>query len=269
MTTLSALSDPTSLCKIQTLFVPVHLSSSSTLSEAIYTHWTDVIKRNQSLRGDDLRRPSPSSAAITSNHQTRTASSSRFFPPSSGSISRSPSNHHVHLAYPSHPPARHLYPLSLLRVASFPLIVIGIAVDPEEEDEEELVNGYSVVEDGGDIGRASTPIPSNPGHRKKPPEREEDPMVAFGQSMSRLFPPTSPFPLVKRLVMVPPHVARSPSAKPSPTKNGSSKGMTADGSGRRDVVYAPSEGLAAWTRRMLGEAIAEALEELGELVRQL
>ncbi len=278
-TSLSSLSDPTSLAKLQILVIPLKLSSSSSplLSEATYEHWSSLIRRHQTIRSDELRRPSPessSSASSFSTHARRHVPSARFFPTSSGtSASRAPSSTTMHLSYPSHPPARHLYPLSLLRMTIFPLVVIGVAVDPGELSP---VEGYSVDEEEaevtGDIGQASAPIAST--STQEPVQPPSSPTETFDNALQNLFPPTSPFPLVRRLVLVP---SQTPSStpKPSPAMNG--RGEQQDqagdaGKGKmldKQTVYAPTEGVEGWVRKMMGEVVGDVLVELGELVRRI
>jgi hypothetical protein len=311
---LSLTSDPTSLAKIQILLVPVHLSSSNSkstsvatetpvLTEAIYRHWASLIKRHQTLRGDEIRRPSSQSSA--SSHSRDGAfpdnAKHRFFPSTSNSgqsVSRGgeagpgttsssggrgPSqSQHVHVTYPSHPPARHLYPLSLLRMAGFPLVVIGIAVDTDygahhagpssSPLNNQSVKGYAVAEeneeDAGDIGEASTPVA--PTFREIPPRSKArvSPTAVFEQTLSTLFPDTSPFPLVRRLIVVPPELPSS-----SNTRNGdrSTPRPNADRDKRRDegeVLRAPEDGGDSWIGKVMGEVIGDVLGELGEIVSQ-
>jgi len=166
--------------------------------------------------------------------------------------------------------------LGLLRLAAFPLVVIGIAVDPGGTIEP--VKGYTVdeedAEDTGDIGQASAPVaPAFLEEPVKPPSTLSD---SFYRAIDGLFPPTSPFPLVRRLVIVPPHLPRNPTPRPSLVKNGSNGRIPgSEEEGRRggkgeqregEVVYAPSEGIEGWVNRMMGEVVGEVLSELGELV---
>jgi hypothetical protein len=227
--TLSIISDPVSLAKIQVLVVPIHLSTGH-LSEAIYGHWSDLIKRHTTLRGDEIPRP-----YSRQGHQRGGGDGDpklRFFPPPSGtSVSKTTSNQHIHLAFPSHPPARHLYPLSLLRLAGFPLVVVGVAVDPGNEG----VQGYSL-------------------------EEETEEMA------------TTPFPLVKRMILVLEEIPSSKSARSSPTKadpRAAARAALERGQGPLgpDIVRVPSEGSESWIGRLLGEVVGDVLSELGETVR--
>ena len=270
-TSLSPGSDPTSLAKIQILLIPIHLSSPSspTLSEATYVHWTTLIKRHQSIRREDVG--VPKALALYSSSSSRTAAPrARFFPTlSGGPIPNPPSHNHVHLAYPSQPPPRHLYPLSLLRMASFPLVIIGIAAEPEEQTEP--VKGYSVderdSEDTGDLGQASS---------SDAPAIEGDPVSdALANAMQSLFPATSPFPLVRKLILVPPHITKNSSPPSSlgtardgvtPRKDGDGTKAEKSQIGEGLVLHAPTEGTERWIGRMLGGILGELMAELGDLV---
>ena len=276
---LSPLGDPVSLGKVQVLLVPVHLNAPAggpQLTEAIYDFWTSLIKRHQTLRGDEVRRPGPSIASTSQSH-TRGASGessrTRFFPTSTGtSISRATTSNHVHLSYPRHPPARHLYPLSLLRLASFPLVVIGIAVDSGSAPS---AKGYSLSngEEDGDLGQASTPTaPTFTKHTVPPPIAT--PAQAFDQTLQTLFPDTSPFPIVRRLIVVPDEVPRSPSPRPSPRKspgpNHAFRPEAGGGKGAEEgVSFAPLDGADSWVGRLLGEVIGDLFGELGEMATAL
>lgn len=266
---LSLTSDPVSLGKIQVLIVPVHLPGTH-LSEAIYEHWASLVRRHTTLRGDEIRRPYSASSSVSGqgqpNGHTRGASGAenpkaRFFPPPSGtSISKTASNQHVHLAYPLHPPARHLYPLSLLRMATFPLVVIGVAVDPSSSG----TQGYSLKEEGEE--EASTPQVLT--HTAT--AATADPAKGLEDTISSLFPNTSPFPLVRRLVLVPPTVPSSRSARSSPVKAdpraAASAALDSGGGQGSGVLRAPTEGTESWAGRTLGEVVGEVLSELGETV---
>lgn len=253
---LSHLTDPIALGKLQILLVPVHGTSSprQTIPDSIYLHWSDSIRRHASIRSDELIRPD-----IAPSHVRGGPSSSprsRFFPSNTASsVSRANVNQHVHLAYPSHPPAKHLFPLSLLRMTAFPLVVIGIGVAPGHDE------GYTVDGEGGDIGEASTPRQS-----KFPPHQSNvDPMAALEDTLAGLLPPSSAYPLVKRLVLVPPTTPDSPHVYTSPRKaaNGFDKGK---GRGAGDVRVAPADGGDAWCGRLIAEVVGELLGELGEIV---
>ena len=258
---LSLISDPVSLAKIQVLVVPVHLSTGH-LSEAIYGHWSDLIKRHTTLRGDEIRRPY---SYPRQGHQRGGVDADpklRFFPPPSGtSVSKTTSNQHVHLAFPSHPPARHLYPLSLLRLAGFPLVVIGVAVDPGNEK----IQGYSLDEEAE--AEATTPLASTFDQAKPRTTRQ-----AFEETIKTLFPASSPFPLVKRMLLVPEDIPSVRSARSSPTKadpRAAARAALENGQGSLgpEIVRAPSEGSESWMGRLLGEIVGDVLSELGETVR--
>jgi hypothetical protein len=262
---LSALADPVSLAKLQILVIPVqpgNRDDSARLSDTVYTHWSDLIKRHQSIRGDEIR---PSSSGNSSHTRGSTPSTrTRFLPASSAtSVSRANTNQHVQLAFPSHPPARHLYPLNLLRLASFPLVVIGITVD-SGEGREATPKGYSMAEEDedGDIGEGSTPTISARGDGTS--QRE-----TFERAVAGLFPQDSAFPLIKRLVVVPQDLPRSPNPNTSPRKGGSKETRQSKGKGREEVRYAPSEQGEAWIGGLLGEVVGDVLGELGDLVGPL
>lgn len=260
--TLSLLSDPVSLAKIQVLVVPVQLSSSH-LSESVYEHWSSLIKRHATLRGDEIRRPYTQS--IPNGHTRGGGGSndnpkSRFFPPPSGtSISKTASNQHIHLTFPTNPPARHLYPLSLLRMASFPLVVIGVAVDPSSGP-----LGYSLKEDDEERDEQATPQIST----YTDPSGSVNPSKEFEAVLSTLFPQSSPFPLVRRLVLVPPTI---PSSRSSPNKfdpraAARSALEAGRGGGGPNVIRPPAENVESWVGKAMGEVVGEVLSELGETV---
>ncbi|KAK4685431.1 trafficking protein particle complex subunit 9, partial [Tremellales sp. Uapishka_1] len=255
-TQLSALGDPLSLAKLQILLVPVHLSPSAPLQAPVYSYWTDLIERHAILRGDEII-PPPSSHSH-SHSRRGDDPRRRFFPPSSGtSISRTTSFNHVHLAYPSRPPAKHLYPLSLLRLSGFPLVVIGIAVEAPSEPE---AQGYEVDGEGeADIGASSSTKTLAPALAPS--------IAALEETLKNLLPDTSPFPLVKRLMVVPPETPRSPSPRNSPTKKGPAPPRLGDPGD--NVRHAPSEGVESWISRLLGEVVGEVLGELGDLATAL
>ena len=240
---LSPLADPASLAKVQVLLVPVHTSRAS-LSEATFARWASLFKRNKVLRGDELAWPTPNS------HQHQRGPSAnprdRFLPVSSASsISRGATTNRVHLAYPTHPPAKHLDSLSLLRIAAFPLIVIGVATHSEEG-----VQGYDVGD--GDLG----------GSKESGITTSMDHLLAgYRDTLDNLFTPSSPFPLVKRLIVVPPVPPTSPGA--TPRHDASYEKI---GAGQQGVLFAPLEGIEDWTSRLLGEVVGDALAELGDLV---
>ncbi|WVQ96819.1 hypothetical protein IAU59_003926 [Kwoniella sp. CBS 9459] len=311
-TPLSPLSDPVSLSKIPILLIPVQ-TPSSPLSQTIYSSYLSLIKRYQTLRGDELSRPHVSRSRNAGGADLPPNPRLRFFPPSTGnsiSVSRGATTNHVHLTYVSNPPAQHLYPLSLLRMAGFPLIVLGISVEPDPEldvadggqghdhgqagessnasgSRDSVVNGYSLEEsaeedgDSGDI--ANVPTPTAPTFRREdfrgsipdpsPSQtrrRAVDPELAFSETISSVFPSTSPFPLVKRLLVVPNQLPRSPS---SPRKQGNVP-MPNGKASHKDKGYmrfAPSDGVGTegWLGRVLGEVVGELLGELGEIATAL
>lgn len=260
----SLVSDPVSLGKIQVLLVPVH-----DLSEQVYEHWSGLVQRHTTLRGDEIRRPYSAGVGSGSAHTrgsggpSNTDPKARFFPPPSGtSISKTASHQHVHLAFPQHPPARHLYPLSLLRMASFPLVVIGVAV-------ESPAAGYSLKEEGDED--MATPRISTAQDDDADSDRPIDHAARLDEAIASLFPASSPFPLVKRLLLVPPTVPSSRSARSSPTKSDPRAAARSALEGGRStdpahVIRAPAEGTESWVGKVLGEVVGEVLSELGETV---
>lgn len=283
---LSSLSDPTSPAKVQILVIPVQPTAGSLtgrLSGAVFSYWTDLIKRHQSVRSDEIHSSvsTPASTSRSNSHIRGSSSSGQGYPSSirarflpaavspSTSISRANNTQHVHLAFPSRPPERHLYPLNLLRLASFPLVVIGITVDPGGGDSE-IREGYSLAEEDetGDIGAGSTPtIPGSSQVNRTAGGRTNSPSQAFEDRLSELFPATSAFPLVRRLVVVPPDLPKSPNPNSSPKKSGHGSDRTKDkGKGKEDIRYAPAVGADVWISKLLGELLADLFGELGELV---
>ncbi|OCF62347.1 hypothetical protein L486_02015 [Kwoniella mangroviensis CBS 10435] len=277
-TPLSPLKDPASLAKVPILLVPVHLPSTPIPSN-IYNSYQNLIKRYQTLRGDELSRP------LTSRNRQSTYGGNsyelppnprlRFFPPSTGnsiSVSRGSTTNHVHLSFSGNAPATHTYPLSLLRMAGFPLIVLGIAVEPDEEVEAQESKGYSVEEEegegSGDITDVSTPTaPTFNHHPQISLEQKVNPEQSFDETISSIFPSTSPFPLVKRLLVVPNQLPKSPS---SPRKqSGHSSDSRGSGKDKGYMRYAPIDGAESWIGRVLGEVVGELLGELGEIATAL
>ncbi|OCF43922.1 hypothetical protein I317_02192 [Kwoniella heveanensis CBS 569] len=307
-TPLSPLADPVSLSKIPILFIPVH-NPSTPISQAVYSSYLDLIKRYQTLRGDELSRPHVSRSRNAGGADLPPNPRLRFFPPSTGnsiSVSRGATTNHVHLEYVHNPPAQHLYPLSLLRMAGFPLIVLGLSVEPDpeldiaddghagESSSSGGVRGYSLEESteeedegSGDITdvptptaptfrredfRGSIPSPTTSTSRQQAQRarRPVDPDHAFSETISSIFPSTSPFPLVKRLLVVPNQIPRSPS---SPRKQGSVP-VPSGRPSQKDkgyMRYAPSDGVGSegWLGRVLGEVVGELLGELGEIATAL
>ena len=158
-------------------------------------------------------------------------------------------------------------------MTAFPLVVIGITVasdsNPAVGSDGQVINaharGYSVDSEEGDIGEASTPrAPQFQINTVK-----SDPLKALDDTLAEMLPPSSPFPLVKRVVVVPHHLPmNSSSSQMSPRKaNGRSgdKGKSA----RKEVQHAPIEGGESWIAGLVGEVVGELLEELGDLVRTI
>ncbi|WVQ81064.1 hypothetical protein IAT38_003171 [Cryptococcus sp. DSM 104549] len=286
---LSHLTDPISIGKVQILLVPIHLPSAH-ISTTIFDSYCALIRKHHALRGDEIFRPL--SSARSRSHSPAPGGAQggwdgahgnprlRFFPPATGtsiSLSRTASGHHVHLAYARSPPSRHTYPSSLLRMAGFPLIVVGIAVDQRVagNGDDEGSKGYSLNEEG-DVGEASTPTAPTFRMNEIPSRVPADPEQVFEDTIRDVFPHTSPFPLVKRLVVVPNQMPHAPS---SPRKQGSAhapgvgyEGGMGDGQPGRDkgeMKFAPEEGVENWITRLLGEVVGDLLGEFGEMASAL
>ncbi|ORX40220.1 transport protein Trs120 or TRAPPC9 TRAPP II complex subunit-domain-containing protein [Kockovaella imperatae] len=279
---LSSTCDPTSLAKIQILLVPIQLPGSP-LSSQQFDYWSHLFRSRTSLRSDDLSTshaaslngsgpsgPSHGAARSSTGVSGHSTSRSRFSPNSNtGSISKGPGAglvNHVHLSYAAHPPARHLSSLSLLRISMFPLIVIGVALKPTSGDLGESIEGYSV--DGGDTsgGSAQANGQSTDGHAGNTGS-----MRVFDEAVHALFPPSSPFPLVKRLVLVPPkhpsHLSRGSESKPVRRPAESNDALDRKGKFvERDVLEAPWDNEETWIIKFLGGVVGDVLGELGDLV---
>ena len=306
---LSNLSDPASLAKLQILLVPIQLPNSP-LSSQLYTQWSTLIKRHGTLRGDELSRapnnpPSSSSGSTNqaggSDNPGRSAQGhargggnnpkNRFFSSSGAtSIARAGGGNHVHLTYPSHPPARHLANLSLLRISIFPLVVLGIAVEPPDSAgaSDEGVQGYNLD------GEQSATTPTGPTEvERNRASTHGSSLEVFSETVSTLFPPASPFPLVKRLILVPstsptstphpsppkpPPKSKTPNAASEPREVAKSSTSTLAKNGERsrkgkevirEVVHAPVDGVGSWIAHLLGEVVGEVMSELGDLATAL
>ncbi|WWC88812.1 uncharacterized protein L201_003725 [Kwoniella dendrophila CBS 6074] len=285
-TPLSALSDPASLSKIPILLIPVHLPSSP-IPQNVYSSYQTLLKKYQTLRGDELSRPLQSRSRTptgTRSYELPPNPRLRFFPPSTGnsiSISRGSTTNHVHLSFTGQAPDKHTYPLSLLRMAGFPLIVLGIAIEPEENEETEI-NGYSLKEQNEDEEEEEgsgdiTDLPAAPTHPKfrmnnnslAASSRKINPEHSFDEAISSIFPSTSPFPLVKRLLVVPNQLPISPSSPRKQGKNDNHDGMGGHGKDKGYMRYAPLDGAESWIGRVLGEVVGELLGELGEIATAL
>ncbi|ODN75626.1 hypothetical protein L198_08156 [Cryptococcus wingfieldii CBS 7118] len=259
---LSTLTDPFSLARLQILVIPVHRPNAP-ISTSLFDAYLSIIQKHQTLRGDELARPLVSarsrvgSPAVGGQFGGDSNPRMRFFPQLSGgsiSASRAAISHQVHLGYTRSPPAKHTYPLSLLRMAGFPLIVLGVSVDAEEEE------GYSLGD--GDMGH-STPTAPTFQERTIPSFPPVTPEQAFEDTLASLLPSTSPFPIVKRLLVVPDQIPKTPS---SPRKQASPSESSSGGTTGKDhgeVKYAPLEGVENWMTRLLGEVVGDLLGELG------
>ncbi|TXT13431.1 hypothetical protein VHUM_00798 [Vanrija humicola] len=141
-------------------------------------------------------------------------------------------------------------------MTSFPLVVVGIAVD----DSEDNVEGYSV--DGK----------LEPAHddkaRPHPTLQTQGWDSSFRHTLASILPETSAFPLVKRLVLVPPQTP-SPSSRQGTPARRSSAPRKGSSTGSQTVVRAPLDGGDNWVARLLGELVGEVFGELGELAASL
>ncbi|KAL7423194.1 hypothetical protein Q5752_002494 [Cryptotrichosporon argae] len=242
---LSPLADPVSLARLQILLVPVH-PAASRLSDSLYAYWSSLIRRHAVVRGDEILKAPPTSSSSHRRGPTSSDTRDRFLPSSSGaSISRAASALSVHLAFPQHPPAPHVYPLSLVRLSAFPLVVIGVAVGEPA--------GFAVDEDAEPAAAAGT----------------EDAHGAFEHTITQLFPASSPFPLVRRLVLVPPTVPQGTPRHSSPSKASRHGTPKLGGADTGIVRYAPADGGDAWVARLLGEVVGDVCAELGVLASTL
>lgn len=147
-------------------------------------------------------------------------------------------------------------------------MVIGIAVDGGEDtlsrtQKDQEVEGYKLSrgeEMEGDIGEGEA-TPTLPRwfdpSESKPASSQVTPETAFDHTLSSLFPSTSPFPLVKRLVVVPnPSLGAHASKERKDKREG-------------EVWYAPQEGLGQWMTQLVGGAVGDALGELGVIAASL
>jgi hypothetical protein len=157
-------------------------------------------------------------------------------------------------------------------LASFPLVVIGITVDGGDTAEE-TPRGYSMAEEdeeeSGDLAGGSTPTTSTfsgiPGRANG--MGGHGGRDSFDEAVSGLFPQDSAFPLIRRLVVVPSDLPRSPNPNTSPRKGGFKETTRQQkGKGKEEVRYAPGDGGDSWIGGLLGEIVGDVLGELGELV---
>lgn len=245
---LAPLADPLALARLQVLIIPVHRGGADPiLTEGIYEHWAKLFRKHQTLRGDEIVHTVP--AAPAHRRGAPETPRSRFLPTAPGSsISRAASANHVHLAFPSQPPARHLYPLSLLQLSAFPLVVIGIAVDDSHDEE---VQGFSLSN-----------VPKGRSDKKDPTQAWTR---TFNHALGNFLPSASVFPLVKRLVLVSSDMPHPYAAQRSPARNAGDQLKSTQSFVRR----APLDGGESWVGRILGEAIGEVFGELGELASSL
>ena len=239
---LSSLSDPTSLAKIQILLVPVH-----PISQASYEHYSSLFRRHTTLRGDEVRRTQHASSHGHARAQSIDVRS-RFLPASSNtSISKAVSSNHIHLVWTAAAPEKNLYPLTLLRLAMFPLVVIGItSEDRPAEEGYRVPNGDNAVAESSTSGKMATELASR----------------QFNEVIRSIFPSESALPLVRRLVVVPPGRPTRTSPSKSPVN-----GFKGKGKDEGDVRYAPGEMVDQWVGHLVGEVIGEVMLRLGELVR--
>lgn len=249
---LTALADPMALARLQVLLVPVHRDGSTSASEPVllepvYEHWSNLFRKHQTLRGDEIIYGG-SSGSSAHRRGAPESPRRRFLPSAPGSsISRAAGASHVQLAFPAQPPAKHLYPLSLLRMTAFPLVVIGIGVNDEA-----VAEGCHVP--GGSDDAASKANESAAAQAWT---------QTFSQTLSSLLPSTSAFPLVKRLVLVP---SQLPSNSSRPPARGTPRPSIAGEAQPSFIRYAPYEGGDSWVAKLLGEVVGDVYGELGDLV---
>lgn len=265
---LSPIADPLSLARLQVLLIPVHHGGAGVgahtdadgiafpaLTDEVYDYWSKMFHKVQTLRGDEIvhdrSRPNDVHGPSVPTHRRGSAAEtprSRFLPTtSSTSLSRTASANYVHLSYPAQPPAKHLYPLSLLRMSAFPLVVIGVAADDGEYEAE----GYEIPGTGVKP-KASPSLRINNNWTQ-----------TFERTLADFLPPTAAFPLVKRLVLVPSTTPTSGSRTPgSATFNSRSAWIPSPFTCR-----APHDGAEGWVTKLMGEVIGQVFGELGELVR--
>lgn len=224
----SLLSDPIALARLQILVVPVHSSresqrsSSVGLSTPIFDYWSALFRHRQSLRGDEVVRQRE-----FGHKKVGKDARERFFPSAAEpNSSRVAGANHVHLSFPSQPPPKHLYPLSLLRMTAFPLVIVGVGVD----------------DDGKDVDQN---------------EKEAAWLQAFNRTLATFMPSTSAYPLVKRLLLVPPQLPMPGSSRNSRKPKQSDNPL---------ISYAPMDGGDNFVADVLGEVVGEVFGELGELV---
>lgn len=253
---LTALADPMALARLQVLIVPIHREHNSAaasepiLLEPVYEHWADLFRKHQTLRGDEIIYGNSQSGSPSHRRGVPESPRGRFLPSAPGSsISRAAGASHVQLAFPAQPPAKHLYPLSLLRMTAFPLVVIGIGVDDEEG-----VEGYQV---SGESDKAASKARDESAAMQAWAE-------TFSQKLSSLMPATSAFPLVKRLVLVPSQLPSSAATVKSPQRT--PRPSMAPDANSNFIRHAPFEGGDSWVSKLLGEVVGDVFGELGELV---
>ncbi|WVN88627.1 uncharacterized protein L203_103838 [Cryptococcus depauperatus CBS 7841] len=271
---LSQLADPISLGRIQILITPVHLPDNS-LPSHIYESYVSLIGKHQTLRGDELSRPlNPSISRVHSSALGGSSSTGdgdtalRFFPKPSGigmSASKAASSHHVHLGFTQSPPARHTYPLSLLRMADFPLIVLGVAI---EDDGEKNGNGLG-VDDKTSIEDAITPTAPTFQENMTSDRPLISPQQVFQDTLTEIFPPDSSFPIVKRLLMVPRQLPGTPTLSKGSTSAAKYEFDGLNGIGRSEIRCAPIDGVENWVTRVLGEVVGDLLGEIGTIATAL
>jgi hypothetical protein len=157
---------------------------------------------------------------------------------------------------------------------AFPLVVIGITVASDSgpggvgSDGKVPIahaRGYSVDSEEGDIGEASTPRAA----QFQINTVQSDPLKALDDTLAEMLPPSSPFPLVKRVVVVPPYVPMNSSRSQMSPRKANGRSGAKGKSARKEVQHAPMEGAESWIAGLVGEVVGELLEELGELVRTI
>ena len=141
---LSPVGDPLGLARLQILLIPV-----GGISHTAYEQWSRSIKQFRDIRVADVL-----TSHSKGGFRTSRADPGRFLPPAVP-----PPTNHLHVSYISHP-INNIEPLSLFRVAAFPLAIVGV-------------------------------FDSSADHKEA--------LAAFGELVDHLVPPGSAYPLAKRL----------------------------------------------------------------------
>lgn len=126
---LSPVGDPLALARLQILLVPV-----GSISQTNYEQWSRIIKQFRDVRIADVLASHPKGESLAG-----CADSGRFLPPAVP-----PPVNHLHVSYISHP-VNGIDPLSLFRVAAFPLAIVGV-FDSSADHKEALAEFGTLVD---------------------------------------------------------------------------------------------------------------------------